>query len=355
MIRRLLLLTVLLISVVSHGQERAILSIPDIPGYRTLTCDFHMHAVVPDGLVWPTVRVDEAWRKGLDAIAITDHLETLSHEEDLVSDHQRASIIAREYAKDKDVVVIAGAEISKPMPPCHLNALFIQDANPILREDFQSAVGEAARQGAFIMWNHPGWKEQQPGTMTRWDEPTCLYDKGWLHGIEVANDQSWYPEAIDWALGKDLAILGSSEVNEPAGMAIDLDKGHRTYSLVFATEKSEGAIREALFNGRTLAYIDGQLIGKNVLLEALLKVSLDRVAVEGDHQRWYLINPTDLPFQIKLTNRVYQDWTTAFGIEPHHEYLITLPAGNDPDAIDIEVLNFHNGASAHTILPFLEL
>jgi len=57
--------------------------IPDIAGYRTLKCDFHMHTVFSDGNVWPTVRVDEAWREGLDAIAITDHVEYHPHKEDI--------------------------------------------------------------------------------------------------------------------------------------------------------------------------------------------------------------------------------------------------------------------------------
>ena len=43
---------------------------PDLPGYQTLECDFHSHTVFSDGSVWPTVRINEAWREGLDTIAI---------------------------------------------------------------------------------------------------------------------------------------------------------------------------------------------------------------------------------------------------------------------------------------------
>ncbi|MFH1268845.1 MAG: PHP domain-containing protein, partial [Planctomycetota bacterium] len=48
---------------------------PDVGGYQTLVCDFHMHTVFSDGQVWPPVRVKEAWSQGLDAIALTDHIE----------------------------------------------------------------------------------------------------------------------------------------------------------------------------------------------------------------------------------------------------------------------------------------
>ena len=57
--------------------------IPDIAGYRTLKCDFHTHTVFSDGRVWPTVQVEEAWREGLDAIAITDHIEYKPHKQDV--------------------------------------------------------------------------------------------------------------------------------------------------------------------------------------------------------------------------------------------------------------------------------
>ena len=52
------------------AQVRNEIRVPDPEGYRTLKCDFHIHTVFSDGLVWPTVRVDEAYREGLDAIAL---------------------------------------------------------------------------------------------------------------------------------------------------------------------------------------------------------------------------------------------------------------------------------------------
>ncbi len=66
--------TIVMDDVVRQHYRQEIL-IPNIPGYITLKCDFHMHTVFSDGVVWPTVRVSEAWEDGLDAIAITDHIE----------------------------------------------------------------------------------------------------------------------------------------------------------------------------------------------------------------------------------------------------------------------------------------
>ena len=88
-------LFLVLFSVFSFAQNRTEINIPDIPGYLTLKCDFHMHTVFSDGDVWPTVRVQEAWVEGLDAIAITDHIEYQPHSQDVETDHNRAYEIAK--------------------------------------------------------------------------------------------------------------------------------------------------------------------------------------------------------------------------------------------------------------------
>ena len=49
--------------------------LPQIDDYQLLKCDFHIHTIFSDGIVWPSLRVQEAWEEGLDAIAITDHIE----------------------------------------------------------------------------------------------------------------------------------------------------------------------------------------------------------------------------------------------------------------------------------------
>ena len=74
------LLTTCLMS--GQAQRRNEIQVPDLDGYTTLKCDFHMHSVFSDGLVWPTVRVDEAYRDGLDAISLTEHIEYRPHKQD---------------------------------------------------------------------------------------------------------------------------------------------------------------------------------------------------------------------------------------------------------------------------------
>ena len=327
------------------------MDIPDIPGYRTLVCDFHLHTVFSDGLVWPTVRVDEAWREGLDAIAITDHLEYLPHQEDVRTDHNRAWQIARDYAAGKDLIVIAGTEITKEMPPGHFNALFIKDANPILNDDPVKAIEEAAGQGAFIMWNHPGWKAQQPDTMRWWDIHTQLYDMGWLHGIEVINNGEFYPEAVDWAIERSLTMIGSSDQHAPFLHTASTAENHRTCTFVFAAERSEGGIREALFNGRTAAFLEGRIVGKSSLLKALFLASVHLSRAEGENTAFTLHNPTDLLFEIRLADRVYEDWEVHTRLKPGYAFTFRPEPGTSAEDIQLQVLNLVTGAQEVLTFP----
>ena len=68
----------------AQAQRRNEIQVPNLDGYTTLKCDFHMHSVFSDGLVWPTVRVDEAYREGLDAISLTEHIEYRPHKKSIL-------------------------------------------------------------------------------------------------------------------------------------------------------------------------------------------------------------------------------------------------------------------------------
>jgi hypothetical protein len=304
-------------------------------------------------LVWPTVRVDEAWYEGLDAIAITDHLEYQPHKDDLRLNYNRSWQIAKEYGDKKGVIVIPGTEITKNMPPGHFNAIFIKDATPIMNEDFKLAISEAVGQGAFIMWNHPGWKAQQPDTMRWWDEHTFLYDQGWLHGIEVANEFEFYPEAVDWARSKNLTMLANSDQHGPFQNAI-IEK-HRTCTFVFATEKSQGGIREALFNGRTLAFIGDKLIGNPSLLKAFFLASVNYKKKSSTFGKYALVNQSDLKYKIYLYDRVYKDWEIEIDLKGSYESYFKIPERIKMEDIEVKVINLISGSEDVLKLPLSEL
>lgn len=100
----------------AQAQRRHEIQVPNPDGYTTLKCDFHMHTVFSDGLVWPTVRVDEAYREGLDAISLTEHIEYRPHKKDIVADHNRSYELSQKQAKKLGILLIRGSEITRSMP-----------------------------------------------------------------------------------------------------------------------------------------------------------------------------------------------------------------------------------------------
>jgi hypothetical protein len=280
--------------------------IPGISGYLTLKCDFHMHTIFSDGTVWPTVRVEEAWEEGLDAIAITDHIEDQPGKPFITGDHNSSYEIAAESAKAKNILLIHSGEITRKMPPGHLNAIFVNDVNPLANPDPVEALIAAKKQGAFIIWNHPGWKAQQPDTCLWMPMHQELFEKGLINGIEVFNEQEYYPVVLDWCLNKKLAVISNSDIHDIVSQSYDLEKGHRPMTLVFAKERSLESIKQALFDNRTLAFFDNKHAGREEFLKALFEASVSikpTGAIDKKHREYFEIkNISSVPFYVEMKN-----------------------------------------------------
>ena len=261
----------------AHNYTRVI-DFPDTEEYVTLACDFHIHTVFSDGSVWPDIRIQEALRDSVDAVAMTEHLEYQPHAEDIPHpDRNRSHVIATETAANTDMLVIQGAEITRHMPPGHSNAIFIQDANALLIEDSLAVFQEAKRQGAFTFWNHPNWTAQRPdgvATLTPFHE--YLIANELLDGIEVVNDFTISEEALQIALDNDLTIMGTSDIHGLVDYQYDIaGGGHRPVTLVLATARTPEAIKEALMAGRTVAWFENTLVGRREHVGAVVRASLD--------------------------------------------------------------------------------
>lgn len=294
----------------AQTRVRTHVRIPDILGYETLKCDFHIHTVFSDGSVWPDIRSEEAWREGLDCIAITDHIEYLPHKDDLPPKHDRPYEIAREHGNRLQVTVIKGSEITRDMPPGHLNAIFLESAKVLETENWRDAVKAAHVQGAFIFWNHPGWEGQQPDRVARWyPEHTELVESGQLHGIEVANGREYYPAAHRWCMEKNLTMLSSSDIHNPLNLDYHVHEGdHRPVTLVFARDRSPEAVQEALFARRTVVYASHRLIGEERYLREIFirSIHLEHPAVTLRGRERVVIqvrNDSDLRFELRGKNQ----------------------------------------------------
>ncbi len=268
----------IILSAHDHGQTRKII-FPDILGYRTLKVDLHQHTVFSDGDVWPTIRVEESVKDGLDAISLTEHLEYQPHKADIPHpDRNRAYMLAQKMvsADSLPLIVINGSEITRRLPPGHSNALFLNDANKMLVSDSIEVFREAKRQGAFTFWNHPNWLGQvNDGVARLTDMHHYLLKEKLLDGIEVVNDITYSDEALQIALDHNLTMMGNSDVHGLIDWTYDVpNDGHRPITLVFAKEKSEMSLKEALFARRTVVWFNNTLIGREEFLLPLIQQSL---------------------------------------------------------------------------------
>lgn len=304
---------VLVCALAAHAQDRVRteINIPNVPNYQTLKCDFHIHTVFSDGTVWPNIRAEEAWRDGLDAIAVTDHVEYHPHKDDLPVKHNRPYEIARSHGGTLGLIVIRGAEITRSMPPGHFNAIFLRDSESLATPEWRDSIDAAVKQGAFIIWNHPGWTGQQPDGIARWySEHDELLAKGAMHGIEVVNGRSYYPEAHKWCLEKGLAMIGNSDEHSPIGFNYAGSGEHRRpMTLVFARSRNSSAIREALSSRRTAVYYENRLIGAEEFLrpifERSIRVSDPPSAIKGTGRVYAQVsNRSDITYQLRRAGEV---------------------------------------------------
>lgn len=320
--------------------------IPNVNGYEVLKCDFHMHTVFSDGHVWPSVRLQEVWTEGLDAMAITDHIEYTPHKEDVKVSHNRGHELLKNDAEKKNIILIKGTEVTRNTPPGHFNAIFIGDATGYIEsreavEDKQ-AVMKAAEQGAFIFWNHPGWQPKIEGSYEWLPLIDELYKSKVLHGIEVFNGFGFHMKALDWCIDNNLTVMGSTDMHNLVQHEYDMSKDyvHRSMTLVISKDRSAESIREALNAGRTVAWASKYLAGKeeNVLnlFNACVELEPSYFTEEkkdGSKVNYYEIkNNSDLYFELKLTSG---SGTQNVVLYPQSTQTIT--ANGDQDALQYDV------------------
>jgi len=344
---------------------------PDLDNYKTLLTDFHQHTVFSDGLVWPTIRVEEAVKDGLDAISLTDHLEYQPFSKDVPNpDRNRVYIVAKDFTDrinktvDKKLIIINGQEITRSMPPGHINAIFLDDANKLLHpNDSLKGIEEANKQNAFVFWNHPAWPAQRSDGIAKLDDfHRYLIDNNLLHGIEVVNELYYSEEALDIALKNNLTIMGTSDIhglidwlfkvpddNESENKNLP---GHRPITMVFAKSKDKKSIKEALFEGRTAVFYNEMLIGKEEYLKPLIEKCLVINNVnnlnlgysedgESSIKKIEIENISDAPFFLKnLSDFTFETNSDIITIYPNTKQTIAVRTkGNSLGELKFEVLN----------------
>lgn len=288
------------------NESRQEIVIPNVNGYQVLKCDFHIHTVFSDGSVWPDFRVQEAWRDGMDAIAMTDHIEYLPYKKYFNADFNTSYEIAKPVADRYGLILIRGTEITRKQGEIgHFNALFIKDANTIPADDPEQAIRNALAQDAFILFNHPGWAVDTC-KITPFQQK--MMDQKMIHGIEVFNHLEFYPRAISWCTDLGYPMFANSDEHgiisedfEMYGPAAAFLR-HRPITLVLASACTQEAIREALFAKRTIAYSDNTFAGEAQLLADLFQACVSKTLVsKGEKTSVYnLTNHSSLRFDVRV-------------------------------------------------------
>ncbi len=362
-----------------------IINFPNTEKYKVIVADLHTHSVFSDGAVWPNVRVEEAVRDGIDLLAITEHLEYQPHIDDIPHpDRNRSFDIAEDIAKNKDLTVINGAEITRMFPPGHINAIFIEDANKLIYLDeakiseakeilkevpeesltnyedlswledaalaslwpVKSALIEARNQNAFTFWNHPAWSSEEfIGQPMLREIHKEFFRDNLLHGIEVANGDGYSEEAFRIALEYGLTVLGTSDVH---GL-IDWDYpssigAHRPVTLILSESNSIDAIKSSLFSGKTVVWFKNNLIGleDNILelTNSYLKAKKVEILENSDIARVEIENVSDVRFIIQVLDQSsVVNESNLIEIAPNEKTVLQIDNGIDKGSLDVKILN----------------
>lgn len=342
----------------ANNDSRSEIVIPQVNGYNVYKADLHSHTIFSDGKVTPEWRVEEAWQDGLDIVAITDHIENrpyvtrlpkylngvevqVQNEKEISVDLNASVRLAQDQARKLNMLLIPGAEISRPYKTVgHLNALFTTDNNAIPAEDPLQALRNAKAQGALVQFNHPGTGRT---SLDLTEFEINAYKEGLIDGIEIFNNNGFYPKAIDRALEKGLYMSGNSDVHTTTDIAYSDATLSRNITLILAKEKTMEAVKDALVNRRTIAYGFDQIAGEESLIKDLFNACVTAEFVRLDSKGntiFNLTNMSSLVFAASI-NGSNPHWIAPFS---------TIPMKIKSDVIELKILNMWCGEGKHPVI-----
>lgn len=354
---------------------RTHITIPQVAGMNVYKADLHIHSIYSDGEVTPDMRVLEAWYDGLDAIAITDHMEyrrieremfdymykyiredlrkagkTVNtnimrqgpDEQGILVDFNVAYNSASKKAKDLGLLVIRGVEVTRKHNGDY-NAIFTTDNNALYDRDLAQTLRNARAQGAFIIHNHPDYDKNSANTLT--DVANGLYQQGLIDGVEVANGRKTWSYLYSHAVAGGYTPMANSDAHEyiywKYGRPTDYSiPRYRNMNLIFAKELTVDSLRKALKAGNNIAYSNNNLVGKSELLQALFSACVEFKIQRTDSSQYHInvVNHSSLPYFFKIRNS--EHILNSMG-----SLYIKLP--KDMKVADVTILNMWCGNDQH--------
>lgn len=359
---------------------RTHITIPQVNGMNVYKADLHIHTIFSDGEVTPDMRVLEAWYDGLDAIAITDHMEYRRIEQALFDymdkyiredlrkegkavntnimrqgpdgqgilvDFNVAYNSASKKAKDFGLLVIRGVEVTRKHNGDY-NAIFTTDNNALYDKDLAQTLRNARAQGAFVVHNHPDYDANSANTLT--EVANGLYQQGLIDGVEVANGRKTWGYLYSHAVAGGYTPMANSDAHEyiywKYGRPTDYSiPRYRNMNLILAGDLTTDALRDALKAGNSIAYSNNNLVGKCELLQALftacVEFKIQRTSSTQHHIN--VVNRSSLPYYFKIGNNEHV-------LNSMGSLHITLP--KDQTIAEVTVLNMWYGNDEHPSVSF---
>jgi len=309
--------------------------IPGVDGFDAIKTDLHCHTFFSDADTSPEYRVREAWRDGLDALAITDHVEYHPYDKKMAAylgvpfqdkrDLNLSVKLAQAAATSYGLTIIPGTEITRnPREIGHFNALFTKDNNAIPDPDPLVAIRNAKAQGCIVQNNHPGWARTD-ANLTETTKKALA--EGLIDGFESVNGSEFYPKSIEDAVNNNCYVCAGTDVHRTT-YDYHIKSGHlRDMTIVFAMDASIESLKEALTARRTLSYGFGTISGSKELLEKFFLASFEFKTIETNDKgvRTVLVtNKTSFPYLIDTPSSPANIFIQAFG-----SVRMTVKSGED--------------------------
>ena len=245
---------------------------PRVGPYEVITGDFHMHTIFSDGKLTPRQRVEESYKWGYDAIAVTDHGKIGAYRVAKYVGEPLGMVIIRGFetgiAKNEHLVVLNVPYDHKPVD-AHVWAEKPGEAKAF----YQDQLNGIAKAGGLVIYPHPhvGYREPvlwgvKQGIIQGIELKNGAVGKGW----NTIEDHStyWYPHAVDFAMQQNLAVFANSDVH-----------GNRApetspVTLLMVSERSVNGVMDAIRNQRTAAWFANMLWGREKLLTDMLAATV---------------------------------------------------------------------------------
>jgi hypothetical protein len=218
--------------------------------YQVIEADFHVHSASGDGVVSPFGLVFEAQRRGLQAIAITNHNQVF------------VARIGQWFSRAVGgPTVLVGEEITAPS--FHLIGVGL-DQRVSWRTSAPDAIAAVHARGGVAIAAHPVakyWAAYDSAAMRSLDGSEVAHPLAFQSTIGMRELSSFYQRST--GTDRRLTAIGASDFHWLNWLG-----ACRTY--VFVHENTERQILDALREGRTVVYdASGRAIGDSSLVAVL--------------------------------------------------------------------------------------